>query len=234
MNIHIKDIKLFEELKNSTLVNIEVGSKMYGLIHQNSDIDMLYIYATSDIELNSFYMSHEQLQYKGINKDYIFTNIHVFLRNALNGDSTINFETINSKKLIGTSLEFLYDLRKEFYNYKILRSYLGMAKRDIKRVNIDGKNDFDKNKKIAHAYRGLMFAKKVYFKNEILLSKNEIKEIKENIWLLKDYNDRENYCNILMENIDSFRKMINIELNNGKIIKFMSINSQKKIRFRII
>lgn len=229
MNIHIKDIELFERLAISTLVGIDVGSRMYGLEHKDSDTDTLCIYATSDEELNSFYMSHHQIQYKELNKDYIFTNIHSFLRNALSGDATINFEVINSKKLIGTSLEFLYNLRKEFYNYKILRAYLGFAKRDIKRIDIDGKTEFGKNKKIAHSYRGLMFAKKIYNNEDIELSENEIKEIKETIWKLDGYKERKSYSEKLMKEIETFRKMINSELDKGTLTNFMTVNGQRKL-----
>ena len=83
-----------ESLKKATLVEIEVGSKMYGLSHDDSDKDLLCIYATSETEKNSFCLTHHQIQYKDeINRiDYIFVNIHNFLRNSLNGDSTINFE----------------------------------------------------------------------------------------------------------------------------------------------
>ena len=230
MNIHIKDIDLFEKLSISTIIGIEVGSKMYGLEHENSDTDLLCIYATSDRELNSFYMTHHQLQYKELNKDYIFTNIHTFIRNCLTGDATINFEVINSKKLIGTNLEFLYNSRFSFYNYKILRSYLGLAKRDIKRIDIDGKTELDKNKKIAHAYRGFITAKKIYDKKEIELTKEEISYIKENIWSLNGFKERKEYSDKLMSDIENFRTIINSELDNGKIVKFMKSNDQIKLQ----
>jgi predicted nucleotidyltransferase len=83
MNIHITDIELFEKLSISTIFSIEIGSKMYGLDNDNSDRDILCIYATSDNELNSFYMTHHQIQYKENNTDYIFVNIHNFIRNCL-------------------------------------------------------------------------------------------------------------------------------------------------------
>jgi predicted nucleotidyltransferase len=227
MNIHIKDIDLFERLAISTLFSIDMGSKMYGLTHELSDTDTLCIYATSDDELMSFYMTHHQIQYKENNRDYIFTNIHSFIRNAINGDSTINFEVINSDKLIGTDLEFLYNLRKSFYNYKIIRSYLGLAKRDIQRVDKDGKGEFDKNKKIAHAYRGLVTAKKIANNEEIKLTSDEISLIKNEIWTLKGYNERLEYSKKLLIDIENFRNSINN--NKSMFANFMSVENQKEL-----
>ena len=75
----------------------------------------------------------------------MFINIHSFLSNAISGDSTINFGVINSKQILGTELDFLYKYREYFYNYKIIRSYLGLARRDLKRIDIDAKTEFGKN-----------------------------------------------------------------------------------------
>ena len=236
MNIHITDVKFFESLKKATLVEIEVGSKMYGLSHDDSDKDLLCIYATSETEKNSFCLTHHQIQYKDeINRiDYIFVNIHNFLRNSLNGDSTINFEVINSDKLIDTPLEFLYQMRKAFFNYKILRSYLGLARRDIQRMDIDGKTEFGKNKKIAHSFRGFIFANQIYkylTENdddiEIKLHDYNISFIKKTIWEFPDYKERKKYFTTLLSDIDELRKKINKDLDEHIFIRFMSIENQK-------
>jgi len=63
MNIHFNDKELFEKLKSATIAKIVVGSNMYGTQNSSSDIDYLYIYATSENELNSFVKVHHQLQY---------------------------------------------------------------------------------------------------------------------------------------------------------------------------
>ena len=168
-------------------------------------------------------MSHHQMQYKDENIDYLFINIHSFLRNCLSGDSTINFEIINSDKLINTELEFLYKNKKTFYNYKILRSYLGLAKRDIKRINIDGKDNFGRNKKVAHAYRGLVSAVKIMNNRDIELTLDEINFIKEYIWKFDDYVKRFNYTKTLISEIEECRKYMNEEL---KITKFMKTEDQ--------
>lgn len=226
MNIHITNKKEFQKLFNSTIFKIEIGSSMYGLTNDKSDKDLLCIYATSDNELNSFHMSHHQLQYKENNIDYIFVNIHAFLRNCLSGDSTINLEVICSDKLKGTILEELYDMRFSFYNYKILRSYLGLAKRDIKRIDIDGNDTHTKNKKITHAYRGLCFAKKIIKNEELILSENELNFIKQSIWNIDNFSDRKEYANIILTEVESLRLIINSELN---MVNYMSVENQKKL-----
>jgi len=82
----------------------------------------------------------------------IFTSLHSFLRNLFSGDAIINFEIINSKNLLGTNLESLYNMRKSFYTYKVMRSYLGFGRRDLKQINL-GEKDRGKNKKLFHTYR---------------------------------------------------------------------------------
>lgn len=230
MNIHFTDIKLFEALREATLVEVAVGSKMYGLEHENSDTDLLCIYGTSDRELNSFFRSHHQLQFKDeVNKiDYIFVNIHTFLNNCLSGDSTINMEVICSGALIGTDLEFLYAMRYAFYNYKIMRSYLGMAKRDLKHLRLC-KTEFETNKKVAHAFRGVNFATKLMNNLELSFTKAEVSYIKNDIWGLKGYHERLNFVKNLEADLNATRKLLNLALDKGRYNAFMDVTSQASL-----
>jgi len=233
MNIHITDIELFEKLALSTIFSIEIGSKMYGLDNDFSDRDIICVYATSDNELNSFHMTHHQIQYKENNTDYIFVNIHNFIRNCLTGDSTINMEVICNEKLKGTCLEFLYNMRYSFYNYKILKSYLGLCKRDLTRIDIDGKTEYTKNKKIAHAYRGLLTAEKIFLNKDIQLSDKELNTIKTDIWTLNGYIMRQEYSNKLMSQVDILRNNMNKELDKKNITNFMTIENQNKLQLEL-
>lgn len=80
MNIHFDNKELFEKLKSATIAKVVIGSKMYGTYDASkSDIDYLYIYATSENELNSFIKTHHQLQYKEDGIDYNFVSLHTFL-----------------------------------------------------------------------------------------------------------------------------------------------------------
>ena len=76
----------------------------------------------------------------------------------MNGDSTINFEVINSTSLIGTDIEFLYNYRKAFLTYTVIRSYLGLARRDAKHF-FSAKNEYDKTKKLKHVIRGYLYSR---------------------------------------------------------------------------
>lgn len=160
MNIHFYDKKLFEQLKKATLVQVKVGSHMYGTNTENSDTDWLYIYATSENELLSAIQSYHQLQYIEDGVDHNFVSLHSFIRNCLSGDSTINFEVIQSGALADTSLSWLDDMKDSFITYNIIRSYLGFARRDIKHFHKQ-KDDYNKRKRLGHIIRGYIYARKM-------------------------------------------------------------------------
>jgi predicted nucleotidyltransferase len=152
MNIHFTDKELFERLKAASIIRVTVGSHMYGTNNAESDIDYLYIYATSDNELNSFIQTQHQFQYKENDIDHNFVSLHAFLKNTINGDSPMNFEVIHSGALKGTMLEFLYENRGMFNTYTILKAYLGMARRDAKFYYREN-TDKGRLKKIGHVVR---------------------------------------------------------------------------------
>lgn len=228
MNIHFSDKTLFNKLVSASILKIEIGSTMYSLNDSNSDIDYLYVYATSDNELNSFLKSHHQLQFKEDGIDHNFINIHQFIRNTISGDSTINYEVINSNKLLGTNLEFLYNMRKSFSNYNIIRSYLGMCKRD--NLHYFKKTDHrDQLKTIIHIYRGYYFAKSIMnndFKlvnSDILSISNEIRQIGEN-----DFKSKKEYLTKSSLLVSDLRNELNqyLNLKTLDMSKNMDINSQ--------
>lgn len=177
MNIHFTDKELFESLKSATIAKVVVGSHMYGTNHELSDTDYLYIYATSENELFSAILTHHQLQYKENNIDYNFVSLHTFIRNILNGDSTINFETVHSTQLIGSDLEFLYNLRQSFITYTMIRSYLGICRRDLKHYH-KCKTDAEKIKKLRHIIRGYIYARDMLYNQwNFDLANTELKSI---------------------------------------------------------
>jgi predicted nucleotidyltransferase len=214
MNIHIKDINLFNKLKESAILKIEIGSSNYKLNTSNSDVDYLYIYPTTDNELNSFVKVHHQFQYKEDNIDHNFVNLHTFIGNLINGDSTINYEVVNNKELINSNLEFLYKMKDSFRNYSIIRSYLGMARRDLKMIG----NELEevKNKKLIHAIRGYFFAKSIMENNfnlindELILIANDIRtrNFKQNWSIVEEYNKK----------ISSLREELNLNIQNKSLI----------------
>lgn len=233
MNIHVnKDV--YDLLINATIYSTEIGSTMYGTNDINSDRDILNIYCPSISEQNSFCISHHQFQYKDIenNIDYIFVNINTFIRNCLNGDSTINIETIFEPKLKESILSFLYDMRYDFLNYKIIRSYLGFANRDLKDLNKQ-KTNLEKNKKLAHVYRGLQFASDILDNCfESVLDKTA--ETYKTIMKIKNLEtDKERFetFEYLRNAVSEKRIYLNklYDSNDFKYDTYMSVDNQRKL-----
>lgn len=180
MNIHFTDEKLFNDLMQSSIFQIEIGSGMYNLKTETSDTDILVIYLDGIVNSNSIIRTHHQLQYikdnyDGTSTDYIFTSLTQFLNNILSGDSTINYEVLKSEAFKNHSKEFKFLSELEvFDNVNVIKSYLGMAKRDLKAI----KGEFS-TKKLYHIARGVLFAEAV------LNSRNIFDVLKENYSDLK-------------------------------------------------
>ena len=165
MNIHFTDKTLLDGLVKSTIVNIKVGSHVYGLENEQSDDDWLVIYLESFSERDSFMWEHHQLQYKEDGVDHNFTSLQVFIRNILTGDNTINFEALHSDTMRDSNLSWLWDMRDDFVNHNIIKSYLGLAKRDLKfwlkDTNKGKKHSAKTYKRLSHFIRGVIFAKQL-------------------------------------------------------------------------
>lgn len=151
MNIHItKEQK--DTLDENVICSFVFGSKLYKTDSEQSDTDILRI--VNNVNSNSFVWSHHNLQYTDneTNTDYVYTTYPNFIRNLLTGDSTVNFEIV---MFSGQSeyLEFLQKNATKFATKKLIRSYLGLAKRDIKNFHKTG--DLSK---LNHAKRGIHFA----------------------------------------------------------------------------
>lgn len=157
MNIHITESE-FKELNKLIILSIRVGSHLYGLNNADSDTDILNIYAAPEDNLHAVVQSHHQFQYKSENTDYLFCSLQSFVKNILMGDSPLNFEALDSWELKNhADLKWLADFKSNFRSYQLIKSYLGLARRDVK--------SFKKNKsskKIFHAYRGLLTAKAIF------------------------------------------------------------------------
>ena len=244
MNIHLKDKSIFDKLIASTIVKIEVGSGMYNLKLNSSDSDYLIIYANSKNFTHSFYWEHHQFQYKHLGIDYLFTTIQQFVRNILTGDSTINYECLFSDE-INDKLSWLYEERLKFRNYNTIRSYLGLAKRDLKQAR---KMQFDQiqnvhvlSKKLSHIYRGLYSVDLImngnYYTNRLdleyksdydyLLSLKNGQFIKNNGNVAKFLDHAENYMNQLKTNLDKC-------LSSKKISTFMRPDYQEALDSKIM
>lgn len=238
MNIHIESSKLAEALIKASIVSTEFGSTMYKTNDGLSDTDMHHIYATTDNELNSFLKSHHHLQYKipqlrildkVIDIDHIFVSLHTFLSNTIKGDSTVLFEIIHSKAFVNTPLSFIHDMRNDFINYAIVRSYLGFARRDIQHYH-KSKTHREQIKSLSHIHRGYFFAKSLLEGNFSLVNDDflkvfaELKSIGET-----EYTVKKQYLAQGNNLVSDLREKLNLMFNNNSLTlpKYMSIEAQE-------
>jgi len=144
MNIMI-DEQEHEYLQQLVTQRYTIGSHLYGTAHANSDLDYLCLYPATELELRSPLPNAHPFLYKDkvTNIDWNYSSDLQFSRNLLSGDSTVNADVV-----------LFTDREKEKLSwcrtYKVIRAYLGYAKRDLKQAN--------KAKKMAHAARELYCA----------------------------------------------------------------------------
>ena len=222
MNIHFTDKQLFNELKNATIAKVVVGSHLYGTNNENSDTDVLHIYATSQQELNTVFTTNHQLQYKENNTDYLFVSLHSFIKNILNGDSTINFEVIQSGQLQNTQLQWLNDFKNDFITYTIIKSYIGLVKRDLK-FFYKAKTQYQKNKQQEHIIRGLLYVNNMLYSNWSFSASNDMLKHK-----LKHNEFSIEYCK---NHCDELRIILNDKLNNGTLQYAQKFDVDRGIQF---
>ena len=168
MNIHI-NLEDHIILMNRTIVSFEMGSHLYGLNNKHSDVDRLCIYAPTVKELTSPVDSFHQLQYtlKHTNHnspltysiDYVYTSLPNFFRNLMSGDSTINFEVLYHP-MFNQHFGFTPN-PSNFVSYSLIRSYLGMARRDMKQVT-KMPTEREKWSKLTHIVRGIHTAEMLF------------------------------------------------------------------------
>ena len=179
MNIHFTSKELKEELDHSTIFEIEVGSGMYGLKTSTSDTDILKIYLEGSLNLTSITSNHHQLQYNDTenNIDYIYTSVGQFIKNIISGDSTINYEVLQSSEF-RKEFKDLYFFVNKLDKINTIKSYLGMAKRDIKMLKKE-----PSNKKAYHIKRGILFAESML--NDVNIFET-LNTHRENLSLIRD------------------------------------------------
>lgn len=216
MNIHFKNQELLKQLNKNVIFKIEVGSKFYNLKNESSDIDLFCIYIDSLSNKGTINCNHH-LQYNDVenNINYIFCTIEQFVANILNGDSTMNFEVSKTLEFKQAFNDLYLDLY--FRNVFIVKSYLGLAKRDLKTI----RHKYN-GKTASHFVRGLIFAEKTNNNEMVILNDDEInllKQIKEETKILeiKELNDYENKM---------FELRNNLEINKIDIVRISEIEKE--------
>ncbi|ASV44469.1 hypothetical protein PBI_SCTP2_454 [Salicola phage SCTP-2] len=229
MNIQTESTKIFNQLEDNKIEQFEIGSYLFGLDNANSDKDYLVLYNIFKNELNSFLTCSFNYQYKrsleDIDEDRNYVNIRNFVRNLLNGEQTYFFELIHdSEQMIGSSIEYLYNIRKEFYNYSTIKAYIGLAKRDLKFSQKD-------NKRLLHAYRGIITAEHLIqggeYSNNFSDNHYQIMlDIKDDMYDKKSIKDMIEDLKIRQ---DILRKQVNQKLDKGELYRFMSDRHLKEL-----
>lgn len=235
MNKKFTNRNIKQLLDESVVIKLKMGSKFYGTSHEESDDDWLCIYLPPENQLKSLVQGATQLQWKDEFGDINYTDILTFTRNLISGDNTVNVESLYNKDFLGTDLEFFYINRKQFITYNVLKSYLGLCKRDLNEVTSIS-NWSDKIKKFIHAYRGFLFYKNLssgadLFDNFVIQRCRDKKKYLEE-WL----NDYVNFKLILNQNINELskeveneRSSLNKKLDSGLIKKTPSVSFQENI-----
>lgn len=217
MNIKINKDQ-FNFLYNLKYQEIEFGSKLYGTDSEFSDTDIMVFYNKLQNWNLLGYPNIHQFQFDDLenNRQYIFTTEEQFWKNQRSGDSTINSDIILFTNLFTTTeLEKVAMCR----TYKVLKAYLGFAKRDLKEIK--------KKHKFFHALRGL------YVVQSLLESKlpqlSEIKALKQNsISVEKEMNYSELAQKYLAEE-KSLRQELNQMFDENKIKKYYIPDIEKDL-----
>ena len=160
MNIHISE-KQHKYLQQFVVRTEIIGSKLYGTNSDKSDTDLLCIYEIPFKFISehlSRFPSIHQFQYKDIdnNTDYIYCTPLQFFYNQASGDSTIN-----SDICLFSNMSWCGSIAI-CVTYKVIKGYLGFAKRDLKQYK-------EGNHKLIHAKRGLYCAEKLMYNERPLI-----------------------------------------------------------------
>lgn len=229
MNIHFEDKVLFEILVRNSLTKVKIGSHLYGTNNENSDEDYLYIYLKPKSLQNSFLWEHHQLQYKENGIDHNFTDLHSFIRNIMTGDATINFEVLHSREFETCPMWFLSEKRHWFYSYNIIRSYLGLARRDLKYVKKGMGWDY---KKLYHAVRGYHAACHIRngdYSNSFGGTESQLYRTLRDMKNGLSKRNSDEIVELYSQWIKEMRELINHDLENGKLDRVMSVDKMKII-----
>lgn len=229
MNIHFEDKALLASLQAATIVQIEIGSALYGVKDEASDTDFLCIYVPSNNKVNSFLNTHHILQYKdAINRvDYVFEDVFSFIRNLLSGDSSINFEALHTIALQNSMLDFLYERRFYFYSYNMMKAYLGFCKRDRKYL-LSNLTDREQAKKLLHIFRSYLFCENI-LKNDFVLRDEKIIQANKR-YKAMNFGERLQEADAIVAKAEDLRKnTLNVWLEKRKIPRCMTIENQQDL-----
>lgn len=200
MNIEIES-KYISRLESGVVLQMEFGSRLFGNNDENSDYDIVKVY---DYELvfgdnKTFLPNKHSFKYSviqdNIKYDIIYVTFDQFYNSLFNGDGTIMADC------------FLFSWRPQnAFNYcktyKVIKGYLGTAKRDL---TLHGNDE----KILKRSARNLFIAK------ELLESQSlDLKEVKE---FVQDFRLTGNDRYYLLEMEKELRERLQDMFNDNEI-----------------
>jgi hypothetical protein len=151
------------------------------------------------------------------------------------GDSTLNFEALYSEALKNhEDFKFLSEFKANFVNYQLIKSYLGLARRDIKMYKKD-KNE----KKLFHSFRGYLTAQAIYsgteyFNDFSCFSESErftLKALKHNELDTATY---DSLAKDLAASLDKLRSELNVKFDKKEIVRVMNLDKLVELDLWVI
>lgn len=202
------------------------GSQLHGIATEESDYD--YVRVISDNFYNNFTTLGRRLpnihswQYDGENNtQYVWMTEQQFYHNLFSGDGNMVSDIVLLSGVWGYS-ESLFLCR----TYKIIKGYLGVAKRDLK---MHGDNE----KKRFHAQRSIMMAemlmnnKKPIVQDIIDLKKSGVRS-KESLFALESEN--RNILNSMLDSGD-LEMYPNFKEENSLVKTMLIANNTREFRY---
>lgn len=249
------DKEQYESLKSRTIASGVMGSYAHGLEDSQSDIDNLHLYIDETFG-NGLFFENNGYQYKSETADENFQELRVFVKNIIIGESPADYECLmngfnvdpdlkQSSVLKTRIIRLLNDL-KSTYSYALIKSYIGYAKKDAKKIleMVDTKIPTDSRelrKKMAHLHRGVITARDLLNKSNYQFSREStsfIKEINKQIKLVNMYStylEIIQFTNEFNSENEFLRKVLNEKLDCGEIHRrtiyneIQDINNQLRI-----
>lgn len=168
MNIKITK-EQHERLSKVPYTEYLFGSQLHGIATEDSDKDFIRIYDFKDVfdynGVGKYFPATHSFQYDDAenNCQYVWMTVKQFYSNLFSGDGNMNADIVLLSGQFYKPLEICR-------SYRVIKGYLGVAKRDLK---LHGNSE----KKRFHAFRSLMMAEKL-IENQLPTVK-DIKDLKK-------------------------------------------------------
>jgi hypothetical protein len=231
------DKEQYESLKTRTIASGVMGSYAHGLEDSQSDIDNLHLYIDETFG-NGLFFENNGYQYKSETADENFQELRVFVKNIIIGESPADYECLmngfnvdpdlSQSSVLKTQIIKLLNDLKSTYSYALLKSYIGYAKKDAKKIleMVDTKIPTDSRelrKKMAHLHRGVITARDLLNKSNYQFNRESIsvhKKLNQEIKLgnfYTRYAEIIDFVNEFNSENEFLRKTLNEKLDSGEI-----------------